>query len=314
MPLLERSASADMARGMVAGDTRTAVEAFGAGDHWLVSAAVTGRTIGVLNTGTASATPQTFGDPLGLVGRIAGTPLHGDDWLIHVGVHGSYLVTPPNVVGPPLTATAPASGVVAFSNTPELRVDGTKLINTGNINASHAGEGGLEFAAQKRNFFMQSEYEYFFVDRTTPVGAPVLSNPHFEGWYVEGGWMLTGEARRYNSQTAAFDGPAVTHPFDPRHGSWGALELAARFSDTDLNYHDGSPGAAPAPDAIRGGDLKIVSAGLNWYWNPLVRFMFDYQHVWLGRLSPDATLYQTPVGAEIGQTYNAVSVRTQLAF
>ncbi len=315
MPLLERPAASDISRGLVAGDTRTAVELFGGGDHWLASAALTGRTIGVLNTGTASPTPQTYGDPLGVVGRLAATPLHGEDWLIHVGVHGSYLITPANTVGPSLTDTpTPSGGVVAFSDTPELRVDGTKLINTGNIPANHAGEVGLELAAQKHSLFAQGEYEYFDVDRITPVGSPILSNPHFEGWYVEGGWMLTGEMRHYNPQTASFDGPTITHPFDPAAGSWGAVELAARFSDMDLNYHDTPEGTAPALDAIRGGDTKIVSAGLNWYWNPLVRFMFDYQRVWLDRLSPNATVYLTPVGAEIGQSYNAFSVRTQVAF
>ena len=59
---------------------------------------------------------------------------------------------------------------------------------------------GGEFAAQLKNFFVQSEYERFAVDR---FGA----KPHFNGFYVEGGWMITGEARKYNTQTAAFDGP-----------------------------------------------------------------------------------------------------------
>ena len=49
MPFLERTVSSDLARGLAAGDTRTAAEIFANGDHWLVSGAVTGRTIGVLN-------------------------------------------------------------------------------------------------------------------------------------------------------------------------------------------------------------------------------------------------------------------------
>ena len=42
--------------------------------------------------------------------------------------------------------------------------------------------------------------------------------------------------------------------------------------------------------------------------------MFDYQHVRLDRLSPDAALYQTALGAQIGQSYDAFSVRSQFAF
>ncbi len=310
LPLLERSATGDIARGFVAGDTRTAVQAFANTDHWLISAALTGRTIGVINTGTASPTAQTYGDQLGLVWRAAATPLYGPDWRVHIGAHGSYLITPANTTGPTSTGAPPASPSVSFGNTAELRIDSTRMINTGNISARHADEEGLEFAFQKRSVFLQSEYEYFHVQRSNSA----LSNPHFRGWYVEGGWVLTGEARKYNPQGAAFDGPAVRCPFDPRKGAWGAWEMVGRYSDTNLNYHLGAPGSAPGPDEIRGGELKVLSGGINWYWNPLVRFMFDYQHVKLDRLSPDATLYQTPVGAQIGQSYDVVSVRSQFAF
>jgi hypothetical protein len=42
--------------------------------------------------------------------------------------------------------------------------------------------------------------------------------------------------------------------------------------------------------------------------------MFDVDHVEIDRLSPNATLYQTPTGAQIGQSYTAIAVRTQAAF
>jgi phosphate-selective porin OprO/OprP len=328
MPLLERSAAEDIARGLAAGDTRTAVALWGSGDHWLASGAVTGRVIGVLNTGTATAVPQTYADQLGLVGRLAATPFYGSDWLVHVGVHGSYVIDPANSSGPGSTGPAALSAhVIALSNTQELRVDGTKLINTGNIDANHASTVGLELAGQKQNFYIQSEYEQFNVSRTDPG----LSSPVFHGYYVEGSWVLTGEARKYNTQTAAFDAPAVNHPFTWGGGGMGAFELAARYSDMDLNYHAGALGAKPAPDAIRGGEEQNWSVGLNWYPNSVVRFMLDYQWVKIDRLSPcsntgtgtsntctgtlsTVATWQTPVGAQIGQSYGVVSLRSQFAF
>ena len=42
--------------------------------------------------------------------------------------------------------------------------------------------------------------------------------------------------------------------------------------------------------------------------------MFEYQHVNIDRLSPSAATYMTPVGAEVGQSYNTIAVRSQLAF
>lgn len=242
MPLLERSVVEDIARGLAAGETRTAASIWGAGSHWLVSAAVTGRTIGVLSAGTASPVPQTFGDQLGFVGRVAGTPLSGPDWLVHVGAHGSYVARPANTGGPgALGPAAPSAEVVALSNTPEVRVDGTKLINTGNIDARNASSAGLEFAAQKQNLLVQSEYEQFSVGRTD-IG---LASPSFHGFYVEGDWVITGERRAYNTQTAAFDAPPVAHPFSWSGGGLGAVELVARYSDTDLNFDAGALGTAP---------------------------------------------------------------------
>ena len=310
MPFIERSAIEDMARGFAAGDTRLTAQAYGYGDHWLASAAVTGRTIGVINTGTAAATPPTFGDQLGFVGRLAGAPFHGKDWLLHLGVHGSWLEHPPNTAGPATNGVTPLSAeAVSFSNTQQLRVDGTKLINTGAIDAHHAFTAGLEFALQKGPFIVQSEAEEFGVER-----SDIASSPTFHGWYVEGLWTLTGEPRTYNRQTAAFDAPIPTHPFSWAGGTWGAWELGVRFADADLNYQPGAPGTAPGPTSIRGGDEQNLSVDLNWFPNPVVKFMFDYEHVRIVRLSPNAVIFTTPTGAEIGQTYDAVAVRSQFAF
>ena len=133
---------------------------------------------------------------------------------------------------------------------------------------------------------------------------------------MEGTWFLTGETKRYNTRhRAPSTRPTVAHPFSPGVGtSIGAVELALRWSDMNLNYHAGSAGAAPAADAIRGGDQQIFTAGLNWYPTPIVRFMLDYQHVRIDRLSPSASAYLTPTGAQIGQSYDVVSGRAQFAF
>jgi phosphate-selective porin OprO/OprP len=326
MPFLERAVSSDIARGLAAGDTRTAAEIWASGDHWLASGAVTGKTIGVINTGTAAAVPQTYGDQLGLVGRLAATPLHGSDWLIHVGVHGSYVLHPSDASGPGVNGVTPiTSSVIGFSNTPELRVDGTKLINTGNIPARHADTVGVEFAAQKQNFLLQAEYDDFGVARSDGQASP-----NFHGYYISGTWILTGETRKYNTQTAAFDAPPIAHPFSLTNGGLGAWELGVRYSDMDLNYDAGSAGS-PVPTTanpvIRGGDEQNITAGLNWYLNPVVRLMFDYSHVRIDRLSPGTTAnnalaltaagWQLPAGhygQQIGQTYDVLSVRSQVAF
>lgn len=316
MPFLERSVISDLARGLAGGDTRIAGQLFGYGDHWLAAAAVTGRTVGTLSTGTASPAAQTFGDQLGFTGRLAGTPFHQDGFLVHVGVNGSYVDRPANTGGPGTNGAIPTSAeTIAFANTPEIRVDGTKLINTGSIPARHATQVGAEFAAQHSNLLLQAEYDRLGVQRSD--GLP---DPHFDGYYVSASWLITGETRRYNNTTAAFDAPSIAHPFDWRGGGWGAWELAARYSDADLNYDAGVANTAQSASGIRGGDETNLSVGVNWYWNAFARLMFDYAHVKIDRLSPAtnatqaSTIWLVPLGAQIGQNFNVWSVRTQFAF
>ena len=307
-PFLERPASADIARNFAAGDTRTAAQAFAYGDRYLASVAVTGRVVGVVNS-AATGVNQTYGDQLAYVGRLAGTPLRGDDWRLHLGVHAQYISHPADVSGPPNGGANPLTRfTVGLSDQPELRVDGTKLINTGNVDARHASNVGLEAAAQWRGLLLQSEYDHFEIDRV----AANVSNPHFDGWYLEGSWVLTGEARKYNTGTAAFDAPPVRHALG--HGGYGAFELAGRYSEMNLNYDAGALGTAPVASGIRGGELRIWSAALNWYPNPYFRLALEGQHVELNRLSPDAATYLTPIGAQIGQNYNTVALRSQVGF
>jgi phosphate-selective porin OprO/OprP len=306
---LERPASADIARNLTGGDFRESASVWANGDWWYASGAVTGRLVGVVNS-QATGVSQPFDSQLGFVGRVGFLPYRSDDGLIEVGLHGSYVARPADAGGPD-TAAGAARYTVTLQERPELRVDGTRLISTGAVNAQHASTAGLEAAAQYGAFFLQSEYERFRIARRNGLA---LSDPQFSGYYVEGAFSLTGDKRRFNAATWAFDGPAVAHPFSVADETWGAWELAARYSDTDLNYHAGALGAAPAADAVRGGEQRIWAGGLNWYPNGVVRFMLDYQDVRIDRLSPSATTFSTPTGVEVGQHYHAVSLRSQFAF
>lgn len=314
---LERPGIADVARNLAAGDTRIGAGAFGYDNYWFVSADVTGRTIGVVNTGTIITstpgnvgTPQTFGDQVGFVGRAVFTPFHGQDWRVNLGAHGSYVDRPGDTGGPATTGLIPASAFgLRVRDTPELRVDGTQFIDTGTIPAHNASTIGGEFAAQKGPWFAEAEYESVHIDRADGVASPT-----FTGWYVEGSWLITGETRAYNPSSAAFDGPVVKEPFSLKNGGWGAWELAVRYSDANLNYNAGTFGSAPLASSVRGGDQKVWAVGLNWYPNQVFHVMLDFDHVEIDRLSPNAAIYLTPVGAQIGQSYNVFAVRTQAAF
>lgn len=305
MMFLERPASADVARSLAGGDYREAGQIAFTGARWFASGAITGRLV---NT-AGSSTIQPYQSQLGFIGRAGILPVKSDNDLVHLAVHGSYVAHPADTAGPD-AAPGAAISPIQLRERPELRVDGTRLIDTGAIDASHAYTAGVEFAAQHRNFLLQGEYERIGIERR----ASDLANPRFDGFYVEGSWMITGQRRRYNDGNYAFDGPKIDGSFNPAHGNYGAWELALRYSDLNLNYRQGSVGTALPAGSVRGGEQKIATAGVNWYLNSIARVMFDYQHVAIDRLSPSATSYQTPVGARIGQSYSTGSMRFQLAF
>ncbi len=83
----------------------------------------------------------------------------------------------------------------------------------------------------------------------TSVDRPTGGNPKFDGWYVAGSWVLTGELKGYNvsamnNEIGSWGAPRVSRPFSLKGGSWGAWEFVTRYSDMDLNWHEGVAGLA----------------------------------------------------------------------
>jgi phosphate-selective porin OprO and OprP len=299
----ERASPSELVRSIASGDGRTAIGVFGNGERWNYSAAITGNVVGT----------QTFDEQLAFVGRVTYLPYKTLDSLLHVGVNTTQVIEPA-ATGPDI-APAGAATTVRFRDRPELRVDLTRLVDTGNIDAEGVSVYGLELAAQHKAFSAQAEYYQINVERRT---SP-LADPEFSGWYVQGAWTLSGQPRRYNIASATFDPPRSEKPFNRRTGDWGVWELAARYSSLDLNYLEGGAGTAPVAGAVRGGEQKIITLGLTWYPNAVVRFQADWQQVDVDRLSPGGTAFGAgaltpPAGAQIGQELNIWSFRTQYAF
>lgn len=297
----ERASPSELVRSIGSGDGRTALGLFANGDRWNASAALSGNVIGT----------QTFDEQLAFVGRFTFLPLKGYDWLVHVGANTELVLEPPKS-GPGVPGvTSP----LRLRDRPELRVDGTRLVDTGNIDADGLQSYGLEFAAQRQNLHLQAEYYDITVERR----ASLLPDPHFSGWYVQAGWTITGEPRRYSIATATFDAPKVDKPFDPSKDQWGVWELGLRYSALDLNYREGAPGTASPFGAVRGGEQDIFTVSLNWYPNSLLRFQASFQDVSVDRLSPGGTAFGAgaatpPAGAQVGQDLQIFNLRTQVAF
>ena len=166
---------------------------------------------------------------------------------------------------------------------------------------------------------MQGENFWYGISR--PEASP-LPDPTFGAYYAQASWLLTGESRRYDMASAAFQSPRPAKPFTAA-GGLGAWELALRYSHVDLNYHEGLPGTAAFADTVRGGEQSIWTFGINWYINTNLRLLFNYLRVDVDRLNPagvgnltpfGAAPLTPPIGVQIGQELDIYALRSQYSF
>lgn len=107
-----------------------------------------------------------------------------------------------------------------------------------------------------------------------------MPNEHFTGYYAYASYFLTGETRPFRGGN--FD---RVRPFkELGKDGLGAFELAVRYDHLDL---ENTPVLARA-----GNDANSFTLGLNWYFNPFAKLMFN----WV-RFSGDNTPLD-PIGTE----------------
>ena len=294
---MERASAGIIAQNVAAGDFRSAFGTRWWNDQLWVGGYVTGPTSGSIHSASSTA-PAGTSEQYGGVVRVAGNPISGRDYSVHIGADAEWLIQPPrNLVTQAQTLT--------LSDRPELRIDPTTLISTGAIaNVSGAQVYGVEAAATYGPFIAQGEYYWFNVDRTANTGLPPFgaSSLKFDGGYAQIGYVLTGETHAYNPSSASYGGVKPANPFSLTGGGWGAWEIAGRVSQMNLN--DQLATAA----GIAGGRQTVYTVALNWYVNNNVRFMLDYLH---GDIAKQASSVST---VDAGSKFDAVAMRTQVAW
>lgn len=213
-----------------------------AGDrHWSAAA-------GVFADGPG-APPQGVDEGWGAAGRVTFAPIQESGRLLHLGLAGAYRETDD-------------LQEARFRSRPESAVTAVRLVDTGTLDAESLQRIGAEIAAVYGPWALQSEYVRTWVARALE-GNPDLS---FDGWYLEGSWILTGESRPYRADSATMGG--IRPKGIVGKGGWGAWQLAVRFSSLDLSDED-----------IDGGRQQNLTLGLNWYPTPNIRFMTNYVRV-----------------------------------
>ena len=212
-------------------------------DLWTLSTGVYGR----------NASGEDFGgvdigssNPMDFVGRVTVSPIHTDTEVVHLGFGGSYLSPDYDI---------------RFRERPEMTPGTNRLVDTGLIeDVRGVTRLNAEVAGMYGPFSLQGEYWNVNLDRKGNADAT------FDGWYLQGSWIITGESRHYKWKDGTFHNPKPEGIVGD--GGWGAWELGARYSTLDLNS-----------GAIHGGSEDNFTVGVNWYPTPIFKFMANYVKV-----------------------------------
>jgi phosphate-selective porin OprO/OprP len=194
---------------------------------------------------------ESFSDtPNVLVGRVTWAPkfLQNDSNLFHVGLGLRH---------------SDINQDLSVRRQPEFN-KAPRYVDTGPFLADDQMTVNLE--AYWRNGPYMLGFEYLGTD----VDAPLSGDPFLSGYYLTGTWALTGEMRDYRKRSGTFNPLPVARPVS--QGGWGAVELAFRYSNTDLN--DG---------ALEGGEMDIYSLGVNWWFTRSTHLSMNYRHISLDR-------------------------------
>ena len=93
-----------------------------------------------------------------------------------------------------------------------------------------------------------------------------------DAWQALAQWVVTGDP-------ASYGGVVPRHPFDPRRGTWGAFDVAARYGELGLvDSRAFDAGVADPTKAAR--RVSSAGAGVDWYANASFRVVLDLEHSW----------------------------------
>jgi phosphate-selective porin len=171
--------------------------------------------------------------------RLTGLPIYSNDGreFLHLGVAFRHL--------------GADNGKLRYKGRPESNVI-DNYVDTGDIPARYARQLALEGLYNYKPFSVLTEYVHAWVN------SAVKGNPEFNGFYVTGSYVLTGEIRPYDKRVG------YARRIIPK-SRWGAVELVGRFGYVDLD-----------DTLVQGGKMKTWYAGMNWWMSRQWKFGTGY--------------------------------------
>jgi phosphate-selective porin OprO/OprP len=224
-------------------------------DNWTAALAFSG------DNNSASRLDEATDGSIGLNARGTYMPINTKETQVQVGVAGYYRFN---------MRTNELSNTYRAGDRPNIRIDNTRIADTGNIRAVDEAHGlNFEAVASTGPFSVQGEFHKVWLDRSDRLLPPGSTGPaddlSFDGFYVMGTWLLTGERRPLKG--GVLDRIRPNNNFDPAKGHWGAFELAFKYGKIDLTE---------SPGSRAGNEAQTISTALNWYLTPNIKMLLNW--------------------------------------
>jgi len=192
--------------------------------------------------------------------RISAAPINNFGENLHIGLAGAYKI--------PDAVADLRKNTIEISARTETYVFDPKFLHSDDItDVNYYNRYCAELMYVNGPFYFQSEFmgtiikRWYEADYKKRNLEPTIN---LKGGYVMASWMLTGETRYY------YIDEGEVGPIEAPKNCWGALELAARYSITNLN--DLAAG-------IKGGQSNQLMLGINYYPNTNIKLQFNYSYV-----------------------------------
>ena len=198
--------------------------------------------------------------------RASWAPYVDDTYVFHIGA-SAYQREPKASNSTP----GGPDDTMTFKTSDESSIDAGNRLKTPKITyVSFCRAYDLELAWRLGSLYGAAEYSQMKVYRKNNMPQPV-----FNGGYVTMGYFLGGYKRVYQPTLGEWGRVIPTH-------KWGEVEIAGRYSMTNLNDPECAidpTKASTAANLCVGGKINIVSLEVNWYQNYNSRMMFNISHV-----------------------------------
>jgi phosphate-selective porin OprO/OprP len=127
-----------------------------------------------------------------------------------------------------------------------------------------------------RSLMVLAEWQSGFQDYALANNTNSRVHLPIESFYVQASYFLTGERLASRGRVKPL------RSFDLRPGRFGlgAWEVVARYSHLTLGQQVFTAGLADPNNWTN--SLFVTDLGINWYWNPYIHVLFDWQHAGFG--------------------------------